>query len=130
MIPVRLIMRIPSTTTDLQVVQFIYDRTGGEYGNLDAVAEGEKLDNCIPAAAGGGLVVGDSRYYCIIISHWYLQNWPWGDYGGLAEIMPYNPWKDIIDEDGTTHQIPNTEPYLCGHITDSDGVAHQVMMGL
>jgi hypothetical protein len=125
-------MRIHESQDLKEVVQMIHTLTEGRFGNVVAMAEGEKFDNCVPAAAGGGLVVGSNRYYCILISHWYLPSCPWGSehYDWLAEVMPYEPFVEVDNEDGTTTQIPNTESYECGNIIDGDGISHAVKMGL
>lgn len=85
---VHLIAKALVGTAHTEIVQKIYDMTGGVFGKPDAMREGEKIDNCIPGACGGGLVVGGYQYYRIVIKDKYLDGWTAGDYGSF-EIMDF-----------------------------------------
>ena len=128
MVIVHIIMRVKETQDLREVVQMINQMTEGRFGNVDALAEGEKFDNCVPAACGGGLLVDGYIYFIIRIKDSYLVNWPSGDYG-VAEIMEYDAYETRTDEAGNEYQIPNRQPYECVVVSDSDGVSHPVMMG-
>ena len=137
---VGIILRIPDDVSDKQVVEFIHDHTNGRWGNVDAVAEGERLDNCIPAAAGGGVRFNGSRYYLVRISRRYMGNWPVGEYrdnsGNLVtEVMAHQEDYETVTETLTLesgesvdveNQVP-AEPYLIGTetYTDEDGIERE-----
>jgi len=103
--------------------------TGGQFGNVSAFDEGEKIENCMPACCCY-LQSPDGGYVLRVgIAGGYVDQWKPGNYGAFTIAGDYPAYKTFTDAEGNEYQRPNRDPYNVGTFTDADGNKHDRLMG-
>ena len=105
---IHLIIKSPDLSLALAEVN---SRTAGFFGNVEAHAEGEKIDNCMPATFCHVTMPNGTHYGRVAIHPDYETLWPAGLYSNFEIMADYPAWltEVPIKEIDTTTTVPIME---------------------